>query len=193
MSLRAKFFIIVGVVIAFIIFVIVTLSRGDTEDIVVTGPSITDVVEAPKGKVQPSITNPPAGGVVTGKATPPPPDLLDISRSFAERFGSFSNQSDFENVEGLKPFMTPAMRTWADAFIRDAAAKADPSAPYYGITTRTLEAVAENVQGEGAIVLVKTQRREVKGATAPRVFYQNLSLILKKVEGEWRVEKAEWK
>lgn len=196
MSLRTKFFIIVGVVIAFIIFVVVMLVRGEDNAVVVTPPNVTGAVKASDKKAQPSlktqpitpsVSNPPAGG------PPPAPDFLDISRSFAERFGSFSNQSNFENVEGLKPFMTPAMRTWADNFIRDAAAKMDPSAPYYGITTRTLEVVGKNVQESNATVVAKTQRREVKGNASPRVFYQDLSLTLKKVEGEWKVEKVEWK
>src|SRR3989338_3421724 len=154
MTLRTKFFIIVGVVIAFIIFVIMTLSRG-SEDIVLSQPSITNTAPALKANVQHPQPNPPAGGVGTVQApiTTPSPDLLDISRSFAERFGSFSNQSNFENVEGLKPFMTPAMRKWADTFVRDAAAKADPGAPYYGITTRTLEVVAKNVQEASATVV----------------------------------------
>ncbi|MDO8582225.1 MAG: hypothetical protein Q7S16_05135 [bacterium] len=194
MSLRAKFFIIVGVVIMFVVFVIVMLSRGNTENIIAVEPSITNTISTPKGNTQGSLkTQPPITPVVSGTPTAPSSDILDVSRSFAERFGSFSNQSNFENVQGLKPFMTPTMRTWADAFVRDATAKADSNAPYYGITTRTLEAVAGSVQEGSATVLVKTQRREVKGTASPRVFYQDLSLTLKKIGGEWRVEKATWK
>lgn len=194
MSLRTKFFIIVGVVIAFIVFVVVMLSRGNTDEIVTTPPNVTGAVSAPDKKAQPSLKTQPIAPAASKVTEPPPtPDLLDISRSFAERFGSFSNQSNFENVEGLKPFMTPAMRIWADKFISDAAAKMDPGAPYYGITTRTLEVVGKNVQESNATVIVKTQRREVKGTASPRVFYQDLSLTLQKVEGEWRVEKATWK
>lgn len=194
MSLRNKFFIIVGVVVAFIIFVVVILSRGNREEIVVQQPSITNTVSAPSPESPPAQKSQPSAPVVSrSRVTPPPPDLLDLSRSFAERFGSFSNQSNFENVRELKPFMTATMRTWADQFIRDALAKADPAAPYYGITTRTLETKAESIEGDGAIVLAKTQRREVKGVAAPRVFFQDLSLRLKKVDGEWRVDAATWR
>lgn len=186
MTLRTKFFIILGIFIAFIIFVAVMLMRGKND-------------ATPKTIATPSVTAslPRDTNVIAVPTSPTEEtkiaDAESFARSFVERLGSFSNQSNYENIRELRSLMTPTMQAWADRTIADARAKATKDAPYYGITTRALQASAKENGGGIATVVVKTTRREVKGKDAPRVFYQDMALVLKKVDGEWKAESATWK
>lgn len=196
MTLRAKFFIIFGVVILFIVFIILMLVRGSGNETTEEAPLTTTPVTPLSGErfaerevPAPSLPSP------TPSAPVRAPDAQALARSFTERFGSFSNQSNFENIRELSPLMTPLMQAWADRFIADAKAKEVHGAPYYGITTRAVQTNVKMLDERlgDAEIMVKTSRREVKGDAAPLVRYQDLVLTMKKIEGEWKVERASWK
>lgn len=193
MSLRAKLFIIIGVVVAFIAFVVVMLVGNyvPKEPVVETPLGSIALPQTANGSGAPTLSIP--AQVVQVPA--PAPEVTALVRAFAERFGSFSNQSDFENVRELSPFMSPVMQLWADRFIAESRAKLVKGAPYYGVTTRVVQMqvrALDEKAGSGE-VLVKTQRREVKGNEAPRSFSQDLLVRVTKVDGEWKVEGVEWK
>ncbi len=193
MSLRTKLFIIIGVVVAFIAFVVVMLMGNyvPKEPVVETPLASIALPQTPSGTpAQPSSVPAPLPQVPA-----PAPEVTTLVRAFAERFGSFSNQSDFENVRELSPFMSPVMQLWADRFIAESRAKLVKGAPYYGVTTRVLQMqvrALDEKAGSGE-VLAKTQRREVKGNETPRSFSQDLLVSVKKIDGEWKVERVEWK
>jgi hypothetical protein len=92
-------------------------------------------------------------------------DLGKLSMSFAERFGSFSNQSNYGNFTDLEIMMTPSMRTWAREYVETLRSQATDSS-YYGITTKALTyEVKKFDENQGrAQVLVSTQRRESREA-----------------------------
>ncbi|MBI4281758.1 hypothetical protein HY625_02950 [Candidatus Uhrbacteria bacterium] len=193
MSLRTKLFIIIGVVVAFIAFVVVMLMGNAVpkEPVVETPLNSIALPQTPSGtSAQPSSVPAPLPQVPA-----PAPEVTTLVRAFAERFGSFSNQSDFENVRELSSFMSPVMQLWADRFIAESRAKLVKGAPYYGVTTRVVQMQVRAMDeraGTGE-VLVKTQRREVKGNETPRSFSQDLLVRVKKIDGEWKVEGVEWK
>lgn len=121
--------------------------------------------------------------------------LKQMAASFAERFGSFSNQSNYGNISDLKIFMSAKMRNWADAYVSAEKAKAKDNLVYYGITTKAIfeEAKQFNDAGGVAEILVKTQRREMSGADAASpAYYQDVIIKLIKERGIWKVDGAEW-
>jgi hypothetical protein len=114
--------------------------------------------------------------------------------AFTERFGSFSNQTDFVNITDLKSAMTSSMAAWADKFIADAREQGT-STVYSGTTTRALTPTVEAFDEKAgtATVRVGTQRRQdASGTVAGEVYYQDIVLELIKVNGEWKVDSAEW-
>lgn len=122
-------------------------------------------------------------------------DLKRMAGSFAERFGSYSNQSDYGNIRDLKLFMSSNMKEWADEYIQEAIVKNANTDIYYGITTKavskTIQLFDEN--GNRAEVLVKTQRRESTGSTTNAVnFYQNIIISFVKEKSAWKVDSAYW-
>lgn len=121
--------------------------------------------------------------------------LKQMAGSFAERFGSFSNQSNFENISDLKVFMSNKMARWADSYIVEMAAKREQTDIYYGISTTAVEKDVKSYSDSlGKVeILVKTQRREATGATSNFIVkYENILIIFLKENDAWKVDSAEW-
>lgn len=121
--------------------------------------------------------------------------LKRIALSFAERFGSYSNHSNYSNILDLKIFMTDDMRAWADKFVQEAKVKDKYSDIYYGTTTKAIlvqEKKFDEDTGQ-AVFLVKTQRRESMGDMGnASTIYQDVLLFFVKERDSWKVDKAEW-
>lgn len=121
-------------------------------------------------------------------------DLGKQSMSFAERFGSFSNQSNYGNFTDLNMMMTDSMKTWAEKNVNDLKSKETGTA-YYGITTKALTYEIKSFDDNAgtAEILVGTQRQEstetINGGTS---YIQNLDLNLVKVNGDWLFDQAYW-
>lgn len=139
---------------------------------------------------------------VNAATTPPPPpkkadernNLRATAKSFAELFGSFSTEGNYQNIIDAEFYMTPSLRAWADSYVADARNK-PPSSEFFGITTRAISTdVTLYDQAAGtATVTVKTQRRET-GSTAggDKVYYQDLKLEFIKTGDAWKVNVATW-
>jgi hypothetical protein len=124
-------------------------------------------------------------------------DIARMAASFAERFGSFSNQSNFSNVNDLKIFMTDKMQAWADNYVKDQAKKVGDSQIYFGITTKaaTEEVKEYNPEAGKGSVLVTTRRREarVSKENSSAVYTQEITVNFLKQDGAWKVDSAFWK
>ncbi|KPJ84783.1 hypothetical protein AMJ57_05480 [Parcubacteria bacterium SG8_24] len=121
--------------------------------------------------------------------------LKRLAAAFAERFGSFSNLSDYDNVIDLKAFMTPTMATWADSYVAEQRAARGPSAEYYGVTTRSISVEILRFDDTAGVaeLVVKTQRRESTSTSLDeRVFYQDIRLEFRRSGELWQVNSARW-
>ena len=123
-------------------------------------------------------------------------DLKRMAASFAERFGSYSNQSNFSNIVDLKIFMSERMREWADVYVREQRQKDPVSLIYYGITTK---AVAQEIKDfdddiSQATILVNTRRREAVSSTSntSNFFEQDIIINFIQEKGAWKVDRAYW-
>jgi hypothetical protein len=120
-------------------------------------------------------------------------DATKTSSLFAERLGSFSNQSDYGNVTDLKIFMTKAMQDWADKYVADLKAQ-KYTGEYYGITTHTLTTKVLNYDEKAGKVKVEvtTERQESHAANLGAAYQQKMTLDLVKYNGSWLVDNAVW-
>lgn len=120
--------------------------------------------------------------------------IVSIIMPFVERFGSYSNQSNFENYTDLLGFMSPSMQEWAQ---KEVAARQSKPLPeiYKGVTTRSLAQKEQKFDldnGEAEYV-VSTQRKELVGASTNfRTFNQDVLIKLKKQDAVWLVDGAFW-
>jgi hypothetical protein len=119
--------------------------------------------------------------------------VLRLARIFTERYGTFSNRNNFENITNLEPFMTEKLRRESAEFI---SANQEGGVPeeFYGITTtvKSLE-IVEFSSGERAVVVVGTQRIETKGSNDPKSFQQEATLEFLNVDGDWKVNAISFK
>lgn len=122
-------------------------------------------------------------------------DLARMASSFAERYGSFSNQSDYGNIRDLQIFMTESMKNWSDNYINDARSKKGDTSIYYGIITKAVSTTVNKYDSDTgqAEILVKTQRRESTGVSGnSSTFYQDIIIKYLRENGVWRVDGVYW-
>ncbi|HLA26110.1 MAG TPA: hypothetical protein VJ028_03040 [Patescibacteria group bacterium] len=123
-------------------------------------------------------------------------DVEKIARFFTEFFGSFSTDSNYSNVTGLKIYMTQNMQKWADGFVADAKKNKSKEAGYFGVTTKAVSVKTDSFSEEQgkAEVIVSCQRREATGtSTNARIYYQDMTVSFIKEKGVWKVNEAKWK
>lgn len=122
-------------------------------------------------------------------------DLGKIAMSFAERFGSYSNQSSYGNFTDLKILMTKNMRDWSDQYVEELKKKPQSSNVYYGVITQALTYKVNNFNEKAgtAEILITTQRREsTEKINGGEAYNQDLTLTLVNVNGDWLFDKAAW-
>ncbi|MDD3285799.1 MAG: hypothetical protein PHG95_04195 [Patescibacteria group bacterium] len=121
-------------------------------------------------------------------------DVSKLSAAFAERLGSFSNQSDYSNFEDLDLFMTASMREWATSYVAKMRTDNPYNGSYYGITTKAISTEVKSFDDDKgtAEIIVGTQRREVGADGGERDFQQDLRLTFLKVNDQWLVDGAYW-
>lgn len=123
-------------------------------------------------------------------------DLKRIAAVFAERFGSYSNQSNFSNVTDMELLMSETMKTQSRKYIFDQRQKEIGDKAYYAIATRAIsEEVPDFDEKQGrAKVLVKTRRKEMSdsGKIAEKVFEQMIEIYFVKENNSWKVDKISW-
>ena len=120
--------------------------------------------------------------------------ITAIAKTFAEGFGSFSNQSDFDSLADLSPIMTLKMKSNAEPQIR-AELTGVPEGVYYGVSTVGLSVtISEFDDNFGrAKAVVATQRQKSQGTSVnPEVFYQDLVIDLVRTGSGWMVDEASW-
>lgn len=116
--------------------------------------------------------------------------LVKLVAAFVERYGSYSNQSDYENLEDLMRIMSDDLKNWAENFVADKRAAGIDETVYYGITTKVLKVdivAYEDVLGR-ATFKASTQKREVVGSTVnAKVYYKDVNVEMIKEGGIWKV------
>jgi hypothetical protein len=141
---------------------------------------------------------PPAQPSTPGsEKAPPPPDtrsnLKRLAAAFSERYGSFSNTSDYENLLDLKAFMTQSMADSTDRYVADARAKSAASAEYYGMSTRALSTEVKTLdETAGTAEIIVTAQRHSSGSLGEKIYYQSINVSFTKSGDVWRVSAANW-
>lgn len=123
-------------------------------------------------------------------------DVILIAKSFAERFGSYSNQSDYSNFNDLEIFMTANMNNWIkNTYIDDLRSQNPNIDIYYAIETKYIseQIISLDETAGRAEIMIKTQRQEFENDILnPSVFYQDILLQLNKIDNQWKVNGAFW-
>jgi len=190
---RSQKIILITVVVVIILAILIILFWPRLKDQFVgasqTGPiySSSDAsVTAPSGVA--------GGGAVTVAPTVSAATTVEaMARSFAERFGSYSNQGNFENLTDLYPFMTDKMRSWADDFIVKNKTQAVTGTEYLGVTTKALSTKIVEQEKNKIIITVSSSRRESTATKINnKIYMQDLQLVFVRDNDLWKVNEAQW-
>lgn len=168
------------------------------------GAPQTPAVNAPTGGLG---TAPGTTGTITNiPVTPPvaPPQVSAEERArseaqtlatlFVERYGSYSNQSNFQNLEDLLPLMSEAFRARSEERLAELRRTTPPPTGYVGVTTRVLsvsESDYDLSRGEAAF-RASVQKSEVQGTSPPTVTYPAIDVTLVREGAAWKVDSATW-
>ena len=192
--------IIILIMIVIIAILIWLLSRADED--VLELPINDNSVTTPTGTGLPGggTTAPVGADIIT---EPAEPDVIEVdqqtslkqlARSFTERYGSYSNQSDFENLVDLTALMSQAMAARTESYIESAREVLQDNARYSGTTTRALSVKIDSYNEDDgeAVVTVTAQRRESSDIAQDRIYYQSLTIEFIKVRESWKADSATW-
>ena len=118
--------------------------------------------------------------------------LEALARTFTERFGSFSNQNNYQNLSDIYVLETPDVQKWSATYLGKLRSENPPSGPYYGITTRVLNPEVKILDADNAEAVVSTQREETGADGTSKIYYQNLELKFKRLNQQWLVDWVKW-
>lgn len=192
MSKRNRIIILLGIVFIVLLLVILIvwlMSRPQPQP--PAPPADPSAINIP-------VILPQSSAVKTSPSVPPSEESLaanlkSIAASFAERFGSYSNEGNFNNLNDLRSMMTLKMNAWADNYI--ASQQLSENDSYYGVTAIAVSSKVITLSEElgQADIIVSTQRQTAKGSTInPRVSYQDLEIALVNTNDGWKVDSAQW-
>src|SRR3989339_1450167 len=129
----------------------------------------------------------------TNEAVNTKDSLLRLGRIVVERYGSFSNRNNFENITRLEPFMTEDFKKISIESI-DEQQKQPQEEDFYGIATSDIAMDLTNFSAkESAMVTVTTTRTESRANQDDNVFTQTAEVSFKYVSGNWKVDNITWK
>lgn len=112
-----------------------------------------------------------------------------MAELFAERYGSYSNQGNYQNLRDLLPVMTAAFRARTEATL---AAAAPASGTFEGVTSVKVSTDVRSADEDSAVVAVTLQQEKTSGGAAPTVGYRTLRMELVREGESWRVDAAAW-
>lgn len=121
-------------------------------------------------------------------------DLAKRAQAYAERFGSFNNQSDYSNFSDLKIYMTESFSVWVDNYVKELKERNSNPSSYYGIVTDAIstELLSFDKKTAKASVRVTTKRTESDANGEKPQFYQSLRFDFVELNGEWLIDAAYW-
>lgn len=184
-------------VVVAIIVVVVTRSGGDqTNTNTPTDNTGIDINSLPEANTQPVNTNTEEPTATDPAADPADEStqatLMRLSRIVVERYGSYSNRNNYENITRLEPFMTDRFKEESIAFI-DEQQKTGFSEEFYGIVTSAESVkVQEFKKQESATIIVSTRRVESRSNQEDKVITQDALVFFTYVGDNWKVDNITW-
>lgn len=116
-----------------------------------------------------------------------------VAKIFIERFGSYSTESNYANIDDILALATTTLQTQLNTIADEARAKLSADTAYYGISTKVISQNLDSSTDTETKLTVMTQREEAVGSPGnTSVKYQNITLDLVKSGDTWLVNSFTW-
>jgi len=120
-------------------------------------------------------------------------NLTTLAKMFIERYGTWSNQSDFSNFTDLYSYMTDGLKTETQNFVLAQQTALKTTSTYYGLTTRVLSlSLANIVTDTSAEFTANVQQQETK-INQTAALSKKVTLDFLKQGADWRVNQISFK
>ena len=202
MSLRARLFIIISLVILIILGISIFLSVRFGKK-TPTPTSTEQNLPAAQETVVPNTETPNTPVVETPAVNPPVsasnPEEIEknaakqLAKVFIERYGTYSTDNGSENILEVKSLVTTALWTTLSAKISNQTINENqaPTVAFSGMSTQVFNAELSNWTQTGATVTTQLVRTEEKNGTRT-VKHQNAEITMIKQNGQWLVQNFKW-
>lgn len=115
-----------------------------------------------------------------------------LVRLFAERFGTFSNQSRYEGINDLMAVTTDSFQRWLrDKYLPEIKQK-NINTTYAGQTTRVMSVTVDKITDEGGQATARVQQVITSAAGEDEVRYPILKVTVVRQDSMWLVDSAYW-
>jgi hypothetical protein len=146
-------------------------------------------------------TKKPAGVTATNNVTPTPETATPVTaapasastvaRVFVERFGSYSTESGYTNIDDVMTLTTTDLQGRLRSLVEEA--QKNVEGQYYGVSTRLMGSKTEVTSDTAITFLVSTQRQESFDSPAnTSVRYQDIRISLVKSGENWLISDFTW-
>lgn len=147
--------------------------------------------KSPSNEVEQPVFRAPSANLEFKPIEVPPIDsteftILNLAKSYAARFGSWSTDNQGHNLEELMPISTTKMAAYLKSI------EPIDSQKFLGITTKSISAEISAQSDKTAEVKVNTQRIETNEKLEQKVYYQDILVSLMKNGDQWLVDAAFW-
>lgn len=190
MTPRRRALIIVGLllmlmsIILFAVFLLPKVVPSAQPTVPVVEVTPRDEFETPPPEVD--FVNP---LILTAPASPGRTAGQQMAELFAERFGSYSNLGDYQNLRDLLPVMTASMRAKTEKYL--ATADTTPGQPFEGVSSERVSTIVRSLDTDSAVIAVSLQQERTSGSTIT-TGYRTLRMELRKIGDDWRIDAAAW-
>lgn len=165
------------IVIALIVLIVWLVGRKATET---QEPDISDTVPMVEFPTEIDLSGP-----VEYRPNP-------VARAFVERFGSFSSESGYQNIEDVMVLATTSLQSRLQSIADEARTSIESS--YYGVTTKVVAMEIVEETENSASLLVTTQRNEsIDSPANTTIEYQEIDLDMVRQGDTWLVSDFQWR
>jgi len=123
-------------------------------------------------------------------------ELRNFVRNFVERFGTYSNMTDFSSVLSLKSDMVKESQGFVDDYVEDIKRKYPYRSGYYGVTTiaPSVNPINFTLLADRVEVEVSTRRQVTSDSDSESsVYTQKVEIVAVKQGDEWKIKSIYWK
>jgi hypothetical protein len=187
MTRRGKVFSLLGVgliiIIILVIWLIMTYKQETATEDEAAPVNTVEVAPEKTGLIKTDLTE-------EDKVTS---SVRSVAVMFVERFGTFTNHSNFESIKELAPLMTSGMNQWIEtSYLPKLNKEHDPAGFFYRITAKAPVVDVLELSKLRAKLKLTVQREEMVGTAEPTQFIQDIIVDFKLVDKDWLVDAAFW-
>jgi len=117
------------------------------------------------------------------------------AKIFVERYGSYSSQSNFQNIEDAIYLASSKLAVSLQQTLDEKRKIVTGGEVYNGVATKVLadEVISGKFGEEKTVLLLKTQRITSTGSDNSGTKYQDAEVTVIKENGMWKVDEMRWK